>query len=281
MASGPRPHGDEPEIPVASGFIPPDSFKTEYHPRSGRPTVIDRFSAFTRTASLPELTDGEPWRSFQSETDFEFAELTHQAALNKEQTEALLHIIWKISSAGAKFTFKTYSDVCAAWQNTTEQLTPVSIGTHLRFSSCTNSPRYLPTCSSKIMLFPFVTRSKTSNLICIQGHCGIGPWISLPTHFLPPILFGMPSICTSTMGLAMNDSLMSHGQPIVGGESKYAHSIICSYIVLKFMYHSLHYLLIMESLLCLSCMLIRHGYHHLALSKPTRSSLDAGIYRLN
>jgi hypothetical protein len=101
--------------------------------------VIDRFSTFTRTASLSKLVDGEPWRPFQSETDFEFAEIAHQATLNKEQTEALLCIIWNISSAGAKFSFKTYSDVRAAWQSAAEQLTPMSIDA-LAFSLCTDSP---------------------------------------------------------------------------------------------------------------------------------------------
>ncbi|KAF8547098.1 hypothetical protein OG21DRAFT_1527385 [Imleria badia] len=71
-------------------------------------------------ASIPRPPANKP--EVPSETNFEFAELAHQAALNK--TEALLCIIWNILSAGAKFTFKTYADVRAAWQSATEQLTP-------------------------------------------------------------------------------------------------------------------------------------------------------------
>jgi len=117
MVGAPGPHSFKPEGP-ASGtpeLTPPDLFKTEYHPKSGQPTIVDQFSAFTHTASQPQLADKEPWCPFQSETNFEFAELTHQAALNKQQTEVLLHIIWNISLAGAKFTFKSYADVHAAW----------------------------------------------------------------------------------------------------------------------------------------------------------------------
>ncbi|KAG9310467.1 hypothetical protein JVU11DRAFT_9611 [Chiua virens] len=117
-------HGPEvPDAPVAF-TVSCDSFKTEYHPKSGRSPDIDQFSAFNRTASLPQFMDEEPWLPFQSETDLEFAEIAHQAALNKEHTEALLHIIWKISTTGAKFTFKTHTDVCTAWKSAAEQLTP-------------------------------------------------------------------------------------------------------------------------------------------------------------
>jgi len=103
----------------------PDTFKIEFHPSTGRPAVTDRFSAFTRTTSTPQLRDEEPWHPFLSETDFEFAEVVHQAALSKEQTETLLKIIWKVSSSNAKFSFKMYTDVCAAWTNAASLLTPV------------------------------------------------------------------------------------------------------------------------------------------------------------
>ena len=117
---------NEPEHPP-SAFGLPNSFKMEYHLKSGRLPTVNQFSAFTCTASLHQFRDEEPWCPFQSETDFEFAELAHQAALNKEQVETLLHIIQDITSTGAKLTFRNYGDVRTAWQNAAEQLTPVSI----------------------------------------------------------------------------------------------------------------------------------------------------------
>ena len=126
MADIPSIPINEPEHPP-SAFGLPDSFKMEYHPKSGRLPTVNRFSAFTRTASLHQFRDKEPWRPFQSETDFKFAELAHQAALNKEQVETLLCIIQDITSTGAKLTFRNYGDVHTAWQNAAEQLTPVSI----------------------------------------------------------------------------------------------------------------------------------------------------------
>ena len=63
MASTPRLHSLKLEGPAsgASALAPPDSFKTEYHPKSGQPTVVYQFSAFTHATSQPQLVDKEPW----------------------------------------------------------------------------------------------------------------------------------------------------------------------------------------------------------------------------
>ncbi|KAG1818862.1 hypothetical protein EV424DRAFT_1539944 [Suillus variegatus] len=75
------------ETSVPSGF---DTFKTEYHPKYGRATTIETFSTFRRKQDqwLPIINE-EPWQPFSCHADFEFAELAHNAALNKDHTDEL------------------------------------------------------------------------------------------------------------------------------------------------------------------------------------------------
>ena len=112
-------------IPDEPSNALPDMFKIEFHPCTGRSPVTDCFSVFSRTTPTPQLCDEAPWHPFLSETDFEFVEVAHQAALSKEQMETLLKIIWKVASSDARFSFKMYTDVSAAWTNAAALLTPV------------------------------------------------------------------------------------------------------------------------------------------------------------
>ncbi|KAG1776116.1 hypothetical protein EV702DRAFT_1180116 [Suillus placidus] len=102
-----------------------DTFKTEYHPNSGRATSIETFSTFGRKQDqrLP-IVDEEPWQPFSCCADFEFAELAHNAALNKDHTDELLRLIWRIADGQAKLTFKSHHDVSSAWDRAAGQMTP-------------------------------------------------------------------------------------------------------------------------------------------------------------
>jgi hypothetical protein len=113
-------------VPIAC-----DTFKTEYHPNSGRAPCIETFSAFghpleadSDTSSLP-IVDNEPWQPFMCRADFEFAELAHQAALNKDQTNKMLQLIWQIVEGHTKFTFRSHAEVSKAWDRAATQMTPV------------------------------------------------------------------------------------------------------------------------------------------------------------
>ncbi|KAG1841300.1 hypothetical protein DFJ58DRAFT_718174 [Suillus subalutaceus] len=112
----------QPETSVPSGL---DTFKTEYHPKSGRATTIETFSTFGRKQDqwLP-IIDEEPWQPFSCHADFEFAELAHNAALNKDHTDELLQLIWRIAEGHAKLTFKSHRDVSSAWDRAASQMTP-------------------------------------------------------------------------------------------------------------------------------------------------------------
>ncbi|KAG2129743.1 hypothetical protein DEU56DRAFT_872433 [Suillus clintonianus] len=102
-----------------------DTFKTEYHPHSGRATSVETFSTFghKEPSQLPVI-DEQPWQPFACRADFEFAELAHGAALNKNQTDELLRLIWRIADGQTNFTFKSHGDVSKAWDRAAAQMTP-------------------------------------------------------------------------------------------------------------------------------------------------------------
>ncbi|KAI5982863.1 hypothetical protein EDD15DRAFT_2179828, partial [Pisolithus albus] len=90
-------------------------FKTEFHPKSGCSTAFESFSTFDRThrdaVSNSVVEDGsEPWHPFQTRGDFEFSELAHKAALNKDLTNQLLALIQRLLSGEARLTLRSDHD---------------------------------------------------------------------------------------------------------------------------------------------------------------------------
>ena len=115
----------------SSVSIQPDAFKTKFHPKSGRPTTIDSFSTFDRSQNQPPNQHtgddkSEPWHPFQTLEDFEFSEIAHQAALNKDQTNRLLALIQRVSKGEAKITLESHRDVSEAWKRAAKMMTPVN-----------------------------------------------------------------------------------------------------------------------------------------------------------
>ncbi|KAG1896435.1 uncharacterized protein F5891DRAFT_1193009 [Suillus fuscotomentosus] len=94
---------EPPPVPIEQ----PYKFKTEFHPRSGRQTLYQRFEEFGITPETQVLpAEQEPWRPFQSRADFEFSEIALDAALNKNQIDWLLNLMAQISQGQAKITLK-------------------------------------------------------------------------------------------------------------------------------------------------------------------------------
>ncbi|KAF8836532.1 hypothetical protein BDN67DRAFT_910989, partial [Paxillus ammoniavirescens] len=88
---------------------------SDNHPKSGQPTVIEQISAFGCTEAAPKaIIKDEPYHPFISRADFEFTELAHAAALSREQTNELLHLIYHITSGQSKLNLKSYDDVSKA-----------------------------------------------------------------------------------------------------------------------------------------------------------------------
>ncbi|KIK18210.1 hypothetical protein PISMIDRAFT_109892 [Pisolithus microcarpus 441] len=120
-------------FPLPSASIQPDSFKTGFHPKSGHPTMVDSFSTFDRsqgrTQNQPMVDDNsQPWHPFQTHEDFEFSEIAHQAALNKDHMNKLLSLIQRIAKGEAKFTLQSHHDITEAWKCAAKLMTPFKKG---------------------------------------------------------------------------------------------------------------------------------------------------------
>ena len=115
----------------ATAAAAPDSFKTEYHPKSGCPIVYESFSAFGSKPPPQPIPNPEPWKPFVSRKDFEFAEITHAAAMSKELTDKLLRLVWRITGGRMEtsFSLKNHADTNEAWARAAPQLSPVSFKT--------------------------------------------------------------------------------------------------------------------------------------------------------
>lgn len=104
----------------------PREFKTEFHPRSSRPDLLQSFEEFGITSHAPEApTDEEPWRPFQSRGDFEFAEIAVDASLSKAHINALLDLISRVRTGQTEVTLKNENDLRQTYDNAAKELTPV------------------------------------------------------------------------------------------------------------------------------------------------------------
>ena len=139
MASMPDPIPDGPDDigscfpapPPSSTSIQPNAFKTEFHLKSGRSTTVDSFSTFDHSHYQPPnqpIGDdkSKPWHPFQTLEDFEFSEIAHQAALNKDQTNRLLALIQQVFKGEVKVTLESHHDVSEAWKRVVKMMTPVN-----------------------------------------------------------------------------------------------------------------------------------------------------------
>ena len=94
-----------------------DDIKVEYHKAAGIGARVYPFEEFnSRAPDVDPDPSDEPWKPFMSRADFEFAELAHEAHLNKGQVTRFLALIKKIASRKDTFTFHTPSDVDTAWE---------------------------------------------------------------------------------------------------------------------------------------------------------------------
>lgn len=113
------------QIPKAGDIV------IEYHPHSKRGTRIisaEEYKASLSYISEPtEPVDDKPWHPFKSREDFEFAELVHDAALNRPQIERFIKLIRRCQDTPGSLTFQKYSDLKDSLESASELLTPVTI----------------------------------------------------------------------------------------------------------------------------------------------------------
>jgi len=104
-----------------------DNIRTEYHPNSGRGIKVETFEDYRehslKDTSIPEITD--PWRPFQSRTDFEFAQLALEAALTKKHVDKLIQLVERCIKGQDSFNLTNHQDVYKTWDSAATMLTPV------------------------------------------------------------------------------------------------------------------------------------------------------------
>lgn len=109
----------------------PGDIKIEYHPKSGMaPRVVssEEYKASLVDESDPTSPpDDEPWLPFKSREDFEFAELAHDAALNRPQIERMIKLFQRCQKMPGPLTFKKYNDLKESLEKASSILTPVTI----------------------------------------------------------------------------------------------------------------------------------------------------------
>ncbi|KIK98401.1 hypothetical protein PAXRUDRAFT_9570 [Paxillus rubicundulus Ve08.2h10] len=105
----------------------PGEFRTEYHPRSGRPPVTQSYEEFGAHSTIyTKPADEEPFCPFRTHGDFEFVEIALDAALNQAQVDRLLDLIDRVAKGAAKVTLKNEVELRKACDNAAAELTPFS-----------------------------------------------------------------------------------------------------------------------------------------------------------
>lgn len=115
LEAAPRPN--QPYVPQL------DDIKVQYHRSSHRPTQIYAFEDYKQEKRKvdPHVFSKQPWLPFNTRTEFDFAELAHEAHLSKGHIARMLDIIAAASSHPESFTFKTPADVDRAWKRAEQQ----------------------------------------------------------------------------------------------------------------------------------------------------------------
>jgi hypothetical protein len=105
-----------------------DEIRTEYHPSSRKHAKVRRSEEYhseSTNRQCPTVT--EPWwPNFNTQEDFLFAELVHEARLNDQLLEKLINVVNRCIDGKGVFTFKSPADVEAVWERASSTVTTVS-----------------------------------------------------------------------------------------------------------------------------------------------------------
>lgn len=117
-------NSNDEQIPVPDEDLA--DFKTEYHPRSKRPTLFQTSDAFRVHNTSKPPPNPTPWHPFRCKGDFEFAEIALEASLNKGQVESLLNLISHVAKGEAQVTLENEAELRKTCDWAAEELTLVS-----------------------------------------------------------------------------------------------------------------------------------------------------------
>ena len=103
----------------------------KYHPHSEkdvRTLSPEEFKEFLNHRPDPIVgpVDDQPWQPFSTREDFDFAELVHDAKLNRPQIERLIKLIRHCQDIPGSFTLHKYSDLKKALDRSSNLLTKVT-----------------------------------------------------------------------------------------------------------------------------------------------------------
>jgi hypothetical protein len=106
--------------------------RRDFHEKSGLPSefiAFDNYYHNTHNPSdihnpTPETSDA-PWKPFGSLSEFEFAEVALEAALNKKQVDKLLKIVQRCIKGEDGFDLQSHNDLTSAWKDAAAMVSPV------------------------------------------------------------------------------------------------------------------------------------------------------------
>lgn len=138
-ATGDLPNNDGPPHP--SSHLPPehiptaaaerqrqiDDIRTKFHAHSQRPTTFTHFEDYglpDQEGNAPFDPASLPWSPFRTRIDFEIADLVHDLAMSKAQTDTFLSLLRRCSS-GEAVKIKSHKDLAKKWDECITQHAPV------------------------------------------------------------------------------------------------------------------------------------------------------------
>jgi hypothetical protein len=116
--------------------------KISYHPASKRPEqrfgINEDLPSMSTSTTVSQPSDPAatqaPWHPFHSRLDFEIAELSLNAHLNKADTENLLSIIRRCIETPEQFTLSSHKDLSEYWDLARSMTDSVSKSVQLSFT---------------------------------------------------------------------------------------------------------------------------------------------------
>lgn len=111
----------------------------EYHPKSKKApkTKYHRFEEYDNSVpeTVDESLDEAPWKPFESQLDFELAEIMLDCHMNAREKQRLISWVRRCLKDPDSFTIEKVADLDRAWENAKYKATSVSANIFLEFSN--------------------------------------------------------------------------------------------------------------------------------------------------
>jgi len=109
-----------------------DDIRRDFHENSGRPSEFTMSEDYRKNTHnplnthnpTPETSDA-PWKPFGSYSEFEFAEVALEAALNRKQIDKLLKLTQRCIRGEDDFGLQSHNDLTSVWKDAAAMVSPV------------------------------------------------------------------------------------------------------------------------------------------------------------